>query len=203
MLITVPAAIGLFLLAEPLVATLFYRGEFDEHAVRMTAMALRAYALGLVGFSYVKILAPAFFAREDTRTPVRIALIALAVNLIISVTLAWYLTRIGFAGSHVGLAVATSVAALLNAWLLYKGLRREEVLRHTPGWMALLSRALLANAAMWAILAWLRRPLGWWLESGLMDRGSWLGASVVIGAAAYFVVLFVLGLRPSNFRLRH
>ena len=89
LLIAVPAAIGLFVLAEPLVTALFYGGVFDENAVRMTALALKAYALGLVGFSFVKILAPAYFAREDTKTPVRIAVLALIVNLILSVGLGW------------------------------------------------------------------------------------------------------------------
>ena len=101
--VALPAAVGLLVLAEPLIVTTFYRGEFDQHAVEMTAMALQAYAVGLVGFSFVKILAPAFFAREDTRTPVRIALIALAVNLVLSIGSAWYLTRIGFDGAPAAL----------------------------------------------------------------------------------------------------
>lgn len=202
LLIAVPASLGLFVLAEPLVATIFFRGEFDGHAVRMTSMALQAYAFGLLGFSFVKILAPAFFAREDTRTPVRIALYALGVNLVLSVLLAWYLTRIGFAGTHVGLALATSVAALLNAALLYRGLRRDGVLRHMDGWQLLLGQVLLANIAMWAILVWLRQPLEWWLESGMAARAGWLGVSVFAGAGIYFLVLFALGLRPSKFSLR-
>jgi putative peptidoglycan lipid II flippase len=111
-LIAVPAAIGLFVLAEALVTALFYGGLFDENAVRMTALALKAYAIGLVGFSFVKILAPAYFAREDTKTPVRIALGALLVNFILSIGLAWYLTASKIAGPHAGLAAATSVAAM-------------------------------------------------------------------------------------------
>ncbi|MDH3748364.1 MAG: murein biosynthesis integral membrane protein MurJ [Gammaproteobacteria bacterium] len=202
LLVAVPAAVGLFVLAEPLVATIFYRGEFDGHSVQMTSMALQAYSLGLVGFSFVKILAPAFFAREDTRTPVRIALIALGVNLVLSILSAWYLTHIGFVGTHVGLALATSIAALLNAALLYRGLHRDGVLSHMHGWQSLLGQVLLAIAAMWAILAWLQRPLEWWLEAGLAARTGWLGVSVVAGAGIYFLVLLAVGLRPSKFRLR-
>lgn len=202
LLIATPAAIGLFVLAEPLVTTIFYRGEFSDSDVRMTALALRAYAVGLVGFSFVKILAPAYFAREDTRTPVRIALIALGVNLVLSILLAWYLTTTGFEGPHAGLAVATSVAALLNAALLYRGLSRDGVIRHSADWPGLLIRALLANAAMWAILAWFARPLAWWLESGLMERAAHLGLCIVAGAATYFVALALSGLRPSSLRLR-
>ena len=201
MLIAVPAAVGLFVLAEPLVVSLFYRGEFDEHAVRMTTLALQAYAVGLVGFSFVKILAPAFFAREDTKTPVRIAVIALAVNLVLSIASAWYLTRIGYTGTHVGLALATSVAALLNAGLLYRGLRRDGILVHSGGWSALLLQVALANAAMWVILFWLRRPLVWWLAVDLATRATWLGLSVIAGGVGYVIVLVAFGLRPSKLRL--
>lgn len=205
-LVALPAAVGLTVLAEPLIVTIFYSGEsgeFDEHAVRMTAMALQAYAVGLVGFSFVKILAPAFFAREDTRTPVRIALIALAVNLVLSIASAWYLTRIGFVGTHVGLALATSVAALLNAGLLYRGLRRDGVLEHSPGWTLLLLQLLLANVAMWAILRLLHKSLSWWLYVEPTLRTAWLGLSVLAGAVVYFLVLIVLGLRPSKLKLKH
>jgi putative peptidoglycan lipid II flippase len=202
LLIAVPAAVGLIVLAEPLVATIFYGGVFDAGDVRMTALALQAFAVGLVGFSYVKILAPAFFAREDTKTPVKIGLIALAVNFVLSVSLAWYLTAIGYAGSHAGLALAISVAALLNAALLYRGLLRDQVLRHSAGWGLLLIQAGAANAVMWGILDRLERPLGWWLEVGTPDRVGWLAISVVAGAAAYLLVLLVLGLRPSRLGIR-
>ena len=202
LLIAMPAALGLILLAEPLVATIFYGGVFTGDDVRMTALALQAFALGLVGFSYVKILAPAFFAREDTKTPVKIGLIALAVNFVLSVTLAWYLTSIGFAGSHAGLALAISVAALLNAALLYRGLLRDGVLRHSSGWGLLLLRALAANAVMWGILDRLDRPLAWWLDAGILDRTAWLGVSVLAGVGVYFGILFVLGLRPAQLGIR-
>lgn len=203
MLVSVPAAVGLYVLAEPLIATIFFRGEFDANDVHMTALALRAYALGLVGFSAVKILAPAFFAREDTKTPVRIALIALAVNLVLSVALAWYLTKTGFSGPHAGLAAATSVAAVLNALLLYRGLRREDALRHAPGWRALLLQVMLANAAMWWLLHWLERPVDWWLAATLGDRSGWLLVNVAGGALVYAVVLIALGLRLAKLGVRH
>jgi len=202
LLIAVPAAIGLIVLAEPLVATIFYGGVFSASDVELTALALQAFAIGLVGFSYVKILAPAYFAREDTKTPVRIGLIALAVNLVLSVSLAWYLTRIGFAGTHAGLALAISIAALLNALLLYKGLRRDGVVRHGSGWPWLLGRVSIANAALWFVLVQLQRPGSWWLQVDIFDRISWLCVSIVAGASAYFVALFVLGMRVGDFRLR-
>ncbi len=202
LLIAVPAAIGLFVLAEPLVTALFYGGVFDENAVRMTALALKAYALGLVGFSFVKILAPAYFAREDTKTPVRIAVLALIVNLILSVGLGWYLSSSGFAGPHAGLAAATSAAAILNAFLLYRGLIRERILLLSSGWSLLLLRVALANVAMFAVLFSLLRPLEWWITSSFMGRIGWLSVTIIAGAGAYFVALLLMGTRLSQFRLR-
>ena len=202
LLIALPAAIGLIVLAEPLVATIFYGGAFTNDDVRMTALALRAFAVGLIGFSYVKILAPAYFAREDTRTPVRIGLIALGVNFVLSISLAWYLTAIEFAGSHAGLALAISVAALLNALLLYRGLKRDGVVRHSPGWKKLLLQVGVANAVMWGTLDWLNHPVAWWLDVDALTRIGWLALCVSGGAAVYFLVLFSLGMRPSNFMMR-
>ena len=182
--------------------SLFYGGVFTEDDVRMAGLALQAFAVGLVGFSYVKILAPAYFAREDTKTPVRIGLIALAVNFFLSIALAWYLTSIGFAGTHAGLALAISVAALLNGFLLYRGLRRDGILHHTAGWSSLLLQAIAANALMGFVIHRLGRPLSWWLEVGSVERISWLAVSIVAGAAVYFGVLFVLGLRPSKLGIK-
>lgn len=202
MLIAVPAAVGLFVLAEALVTALFFGGIFDANAVNMTALALRAYALGLIGFSFVKILAPAYFAREDTRTPVRIALIALATNLVLSIALAGYLSQSGFAGPHVGLAAATSVAAIVNAVLLYRGLHKDRVLVHSNGWPILVLRIALATMLMGAVLYQLQRPLQWWIAAAFAERLLWLAISIAAGASTYFVALAVLGARLSQFRLK-
>jgi putative peptidoglycan lipid II flippase len=202
LLIALPAAVGLFVLAEPLVITLFFGGIFDEHASQMTAWALRAYALGLVGFSAVKVLAPAFFAREDTRTPVRIGIISLVVNVILSVALAWYLVQAGYEGPHVGLAAATSVAAILNAILLYRGLRQAGVISHSSDWRSLLVRMFVANVAMFGVLTLLGRSATWWFEAGLANRAVLLAISVVAGATVYFTVLMLSGLRLAKLRLR-
>ncbi len=202
LLIALPAAIGLIVLAEPLVATIFYGGVFSGNDVAMAALALQAFSLGLVGFSYVKILAPAYFARENTVTPVRIGLVALAVNFVLSVFLAWYLTRIGYEGTHAGLALATSVAALLNAALLYRGLRQDGVIRHVAGWVVFAFRILVANAAMWGILSSLAKPLEWWLEASLAGRVAELSLNILAGVVVYVVVLLVVGLRPRQLGMR-
>ena len=201
-LIAAPSAVGLIVLAGPLVATIFYGGVFTPFDVEMTALSLQAFAAGLIGFSFVKILAPAYFAREDTRTPVRIGLIALAINFVLSVLLAWGLTRAGYAGTHAGLALAISIAALFNAWLLYRGLRRDGVLSPGAGWPALLLRVGFANASMIVCLWFLERPLTWWLDASVWDRAAWLGIVVIAGAASYFIALLISGMRPAQLRHR-
>jgi len=202
LLIALPAAVGLVALADPIVTTIFYGGEFDADDVRMTALALKAFAIGLIGFSYVKILAPAYFAREDTRTPVKVGLIALAVNFTLSIMLAWYLTAVGYAGSHAGLALAISVAAMLNAWLLYRGLRREGVIRHSAGWRRFLVQVAVANVVMLWLIDWLNHPLDWWLDVTILTRIGWLTVCVGAGVAGYALVLLSLGLRPATFAMR-
>lgn len=203
LLIAVPAAIGLTVLAEPLVATIFYGGNFSYDDVRMTALALQAFSVGLIGFSFVKILAPAFFARHDTRTPVRIGLIALAVNFVLSVVLVWFLTNRGFAGNHAGLALATSVAAVVNAWLLYRGLYKDNIVRHSKGWGKLALQALAANLVMIYALYQLNRPLEWWTGTATsLDRAGWLGVTILAAASVYLLVLHALGLRTTNLGMR-
>jgi putative peptidoglycan lipid II flippase len=201
-LIATPAAVGLIVLAEPLVATIFYGGEFTAFDVEMAALSLQAFAAGLIGFSFVKILAPAYFAREDTRTPVRIGLIALAVNFGLSVLLAWWLSSIGYAGTHAGLALAISVAAIVNAWLLHRGLRRDGVVTSVSGWSIFLVRVAVANVAMIAAIAWLDRPLDWWLDNNVWDRSLWLAVVVTGGVIVYFGALLLAGGRPSQLRHR-
>jgi putative peptidoglycan lipid II flippase len=201
-LISLPAAVGLIVLAEPLVATIFYGGAFTGNDVALAGLALQAFSIGLIGFSYVKILAPAYFAREDTVTPVRVGLVALAVNFLLSVALVLYLTRIDYAGTHAGLALATSVAALLNAALLYRGLNREGVLNPVPGWPAFLLRLVVANVAMCAILWTLGKPLDWWLAASLAGRVVELAIEIGAGAGVYLAVLVMSGLRPSHLGMR-
>ncbi len=202
LLIAVPAAVGLIVLAEPLVASMFYYGRFTVFDVRMTALAVQAFALGLVGFSYVKILAPAYFARENTRTPVRFGLIALAVNFVLSVVLAYVLTRAEYEGTHAGLALAISVSAILNAWLLYRGLRRDDVIRHSSGWGRLIVQVVVGIVGMALCLEVMDRPLDWWTVATVGDRLRWLSASILVGVASYFAILLLLGLRPAHLRLR-
>jgi putative peptidoglycan lipid II flippase len=134
---------------------------------------------------------------------VRIGLIALAVNFVLSVALAWYLTSHAYEGNHAGLALATSIAALLNAWLLYRGLRKDDVIRHSAGWGKLALQALVANLMMTVALLQLLRPLEWWTGNATaLDRAAWLSVSIVAAASIYVLVLHALGLRPANLGMR-
>jgi putative peptidoglycan lipid II flippase len=201
-LIATPAAVGLIMLAEPLIATIFYGGEFTALDVELAALSLQAFSVGLIGFSFVKILAPAYFAREDTRTPVKVGLVALLVNFVLSVVLAIWLTKIAYKGPHAGLALAISIAAVLNAWLLYRGLRNKGVISHTPGWARLLLQFLVGNVVMVVVLNALHRPLAWWLGGSVWERTGWLGVTVAAGAVVYFAALYLAGLRPAALRLK-
>lgn len=191
--IGVPSMLGLVLLSSPILTTLFYSGsgEFTENDVIMTAHSLMAYSLGLLGFVLIKVLASGFFARQDTRTPVKIAAIAMAINMILNIALIFPL-------AHAGLALATSLAALLNASLLYRGLRKQEVYTPQPGWRSLFIHISLAAIAMIVIL-WLGSgSLSDWINMTLLDRALQLFIWIIIGMVVYILSLFAVG-----FRLRH
>ena len=202
LLIAAPAAVGLFLLAGPMLTTIFYGGQFGADDVAMATLSLMAYAAGLLGFTLVKVLVPGYFARQNTKTPVRIGIIALLANMVMNVVivLPWYLS--GTAGPHAGLAVATSISAFLNAGLLYRGLRREGVLVHSPGWGRFLVRIVVACSVMAMLLNYFVPPAAAWLEADFWRTCYWLGGAVFGGAAAYLGVLFATGVRPSELRLQ-
>ena len=189
----VPSAFGLALLAGPMMATLFQSDVFDAHDVTMAQRSLMAYSLGLQAFILIKVLAPGFYARQDTRTPVRIGVIAMAVNMALNLALIFPL-------QHAGLALATSLSAYLNAWLLLRGLRRQQAYTPLPGWRKLGFQVAVAASVMALLLLWLSPPLAAWIDAPRSHRVIWLGGLIVAGAVGYFSVLFVAGLRPRELR---
>lgn len=193
LLIGIPAALALAVIAEPLLATLFNHGEFGANDVLRSAESLRAYSAGLVAFMLIKILAPGYFARQDTRTPVKIGIIAMVANMALNLALIWPL-------QHAGLALATSLSAWLNAGLLYLGLRRGGVYLPMKGWWKHWLRLVLAGGAMAAAIYWLAQQATVWLNGPLWDRILWLGLIVVAGLAVYLLALLILGLRPRHLR---
>jgi putative peptidoglycan lipid II flippase len=194
-LLTVPAAAALALLAVPLIATLFHHGAFGAEDVWMTRRALVAYAAGLIGLILVKVLAPGFYARQDIRTPVKIAVITLVSTQAMNVAFIFPLR-------HAGLALAISLGACLNATLLYRRLRSDGIYRPQPGWGAFLAKVALAVAAMCALLWWLSGPDAGWLNTPSRERVARLALLVGAGAGVYFGALWLLGLRLAQFHRR-
>ncbi len=200
-LIALPAAVGLFMLARPALTTLFYGGRFAAEDVSMAAISLMAYAAGLLGFILVKVLAPGFFARQDTRTPVRIGIIALLANMVLNVifVVPWFLS--GVPGAHAGLALATSASAFLNAGLLYRALRRDGVIRHRAGWGKFLLRVTAAAGVMAMMLNYFVPAPVRWLEAGTATAVGWLLLTIAGGALVYLAVLFAGGLRWHELKM--
>lgn len=196
LIIGVPATFGLLLLAEPLIISLFYYGAFTEQDVIMSGMSLMAYSFGLLGFILVKILAPAFYARKDMKTPVRIAVAALLTNVVMNLAL------IGpFA--HVGLAMATTLSAFMNAGLLYWFLVKQEVFKPLAGWRKLWIQVGLANAALIGFVFFLRPDTSDWLAFDTWMRLAWLLGLVISAIALYGIVLWLLGLHPKKIMSSH
>lgn len=198
--VVIPAAVGLLVLAGPITATVFGYGAFSDRDVRMTQYGLMAYSWGLIGFSLVKVLAPGYFARQDTRTPVRIGLLALGVNMALNVLVVLPAHYAGFAAPFVLLATSTCISAAVNSVLLWRGLIQSGVYRPTAGWSVLLVRVLLANLAMAVLLIWWSPPLESWLAATPVHRALHLSGSILVGAAVYAAALVLLGLRPAHLR---
>ena len=194
-IISVPATVGLILLAGPMLATMFYYGAFTAHDVEMSAQALVAFSVGLLGFVLVKVLAPGFYARQDTRTPVRIGMIAMGANIVMSLALVSFM-------QHVGLALAISLAAFINAGLLFHLLRRQGIYTPDPGWILFLSRVVVASVLMGALLWWLAGALPDWFAMDARTRVLRLVFCIMAGMIVYVTSLYILGVRPRQLLLR-
>lgn len=193
--IGLPATAALMLLAGPLLVTFFHYGKFSAHDVIMSTQALIAFAAGLLGFILIKVLAPGFYARQNTKTPVRIGMIAMAVNVVLSLVLVYFF-------QHVGLALAISISAFVNAALLYRMLRREGIYTPENGWGIWFARILLATTVMGALLAWGVGDLDTWLKADAGARALQLTVLVVGGVFVYLAALLLLGARPRQLLLR-
>ncbi|WP_251979135.1 murein biosynthesis integral membrane protein MurJ [Salinicola avicenniae] len=195
LLIGLPSALALVLLAEPLLVSLFHYGAMTDHDVVMAARSLRAYALGLLAFMLIKVLAPGYYARQDTRTPVKIGVVAMFANMVLNLALIVPL-------AHAGLALATALSAFLNAGLLGLGLRRRGVLTFQPGWGRYAVQVLGGCTLMGAGLWWLTPEWHAWVGWSAWRRAAELALLVVGGVMAYFGWLALTGVRLHHFRLR-
>ncbi|MDM3871268.1 murein biosynthesis integral membrane protein MurJ [Porticoccus sp. W117] len=199
--IAVPAMVALFMLAEPLITTLFKSDKFDVADIDMAVLSLRAYALGLVAFMLTKVLATGYFSRQDMKTPVRIGIIAMVTNMVFNLALAIpleYYYQIG----HVGLALATTLSAILNAGLLYRGLRKEGVYQPQPGRARFVFTLILATAAMAATLYGFNQWFTQWQEWLWWQRGYRILIVCGAGFAVYAGALFAAGVRLRDLKAR-
>jgi len=195
LMLTLPAALALAVLATPLIATLFNYGQFGASDVLATQPALMAYSVGLTGMILVKVLAPGFYARQDIRTPVRIAIITLCAT---------QLMNLAFIGplKHAGLALSIGLAACLNAAMLFRGLRRRDVFRPRPGWGLFALKLGLALLVLGAVLWLAKGNDSLWIDQPGWARVAHLSGVVIAGVASYFATLFALGFRPRDFSRR-
>ena len=192
-LLAMPCALALLLFPQALVSVLYHYGAFRAEDVTMTVAALRGYGVGLLGLVAIKVLAPAFYAQQDVRTPVKIAIGVLLATQALNVVLVPWL-------GHAGLALSIGLGALVNAALLLGGLLRRGIFKPEPGWLVFSARVLLANLALGAALAWAAHAIDW---TGLQAQWALRAASVaaVLGGVAllYFAVLMACGMRVRQF----
>jgi putative peptidoglycan lipid II flippase len=196
LLLALPCALALLFFPIGLTAVLFHYGKFSAADVAMTARALQGYGVGLLGIVAIKVLAPAFYARQDVRTPVRIAIGVLVATQLLNTVLVPLL-------GHAGLALSISLGALVNAGILLTSLLRQGTFRPRPGWSGFAARVLLANAVLGSGLAWAAWRIDW---IAMQDRAGWRAAAVALvlagASTAYFAVLAAFGLRPRDLMRR-
>jgi len=193
--IAVPAAVGLAVLAGPMLATLFYGGAFTEHDIYMSSLSLMAYSLGLLGFILVKVLAPGYYARQDTKTPVKIGIKAMGANMVLNILFVVPLVMMDFNGTHVGLALATACSAFMNAWMLYSGLKKQGVYQPCSGWFMHLFRVFIASLIMGVVLYYFSEPISQWVQWGGFERVLHLFKWLFIGIVCYFGTLLLSGMK--------
>ncbi|WP_439135789.1 murein biosynthesis integral membrane protein MurJ [Pseudomaricurvus sp.] len=199
LLIALPAAVALVILAQPILTTLFQYGKTSPADIAMSALSLKAYALGLVAFMLIKVLAPGYFARQDMKTPVKIGVIAMISNMLLNLIFVmpfYFLWNIG----HVGLALATSVSAFINMGLLWRGLVKQGVYRSILPWGKTILQLMVANVSMAAVLLWLMAQFTGWSVWGWDERVMALAVICVAGLAVYGLALLLTGVRPKDIR---
>jgi len=193
-LLAAPAAVALAVLATPLVCALFFYGKFTANDVAMTEQALIAYSVGLLGLILVKILAPGFYARQNVKTPVKIAIFTLALTQVMNVLFVFVLDL-----RHAGLALAIGLGACANASLLYYYLRQMDVFQPQAGWRVFLFKLAAALAVMGLVLYFAMGDTASWLGYSVLERIGYLAGLVLLGAISYFAALYALGFRPKDY----
>jgi len=197
-IITVPAAVGLAILSEPILITLFQYGAFKPEDVHMSSLSLIAYSTGLPAFIAVKVLAPGYYARQDTKTPVKFAIASMVTNMVLNLLFVGLLLHNQFEGPHAGLALASSVAAYLNAILLYRGLRKREVFMPERGWIRLWIAIALGCITMGVLLVFMTRDIETWLQADMALRVKNLSLAIAFGALVFAFTSMIAGLKKHD-----
>ncbi|EGR9013843.1 murein biosynthesis integral membrane protein MurJ [Vibrio parahaemolyticus] len=192
-LLGIPAMLGLMALAKPMLMVLFMRGEFSPQDVHQASLSLLAYASGLLNFMLIKVLAPGYYSRQDTKTPVKYGIIAMVTNMVFNAIFAYFY-------SYVGLAIATALSAFVNMALLYRGLHIAGVYQITKRTVFFIVRLVVAGAAMVAAILWQLEDMSVWLEWSFAHRSGMLGMLIGLGAAVYLAVLFLTGVRLKDLK---
>ncbi len=200
-LLGLPAALALVILAEPILLTLFEGGALKVEDAVMASYSLKAYAVGIVAFMLIKVLAPGYYSRQDTKTPVRIGIIAMVANM--GMNIAFVLPLMAFGLGHMGLALATSLAAFLNAGLLYRGLLKEKAYVPQKGLAKFWLQLGFANFAMVACLLAFINLWPQWAEWDAWQRTLKLSVVCIAGFSVYLSALWLSGLRPRDFQSPH
>ncbi|HEY9459399.1 MAG TPA: lipid II flippase MurJ, partial [Paralcaligenes sp.] len=191
-----PAAMGMALLSDGLVATLFNYGAFTGHDVMQTRLAVMAYSVGLLGLLSIKILAPGFYAKQDIRTPVKIAIFVLILTQVFNVIFVPLF-------AHAGLALSIGLGASVNALFLLLMLYKHKIYQPRPGWGRFVLKVAPALAALALVLSMAGAYIDWvGLGTRPWLRVLWLGGVLLASAAAYFGVLLLCGFRPRDFTRR-
>ena len=198
LLISLPAAVGLLMLAHPIVATLFEYGAFSAYDTKMAAYSLMAYTLGLPAFVAIKILAPGFFARQDTKTPVRIGIIALVANMVFNLAIVVPMVLLGSEIPHTGLALATAASAWLQVGMLASRLRSEQLLSLQTGWVWWSARLLVSVLVMGVCIGLLSPDQSTWSNHTFWERFLFLSGIILASILAFTAVLYLLGFRSKE-----
>jgi len=191
-----PALAGLMVLAQPIIMVLFMRGEFSQTDVLQVSMALFAYLSGLLSFMFIKVLAPGYYARQDTKTPVKIGIKAMVANMAFNLMLAPFF-------GYVGLAMATTLSATLNAWMLYRGLKKSQIYHLSKNTKVFISKLILAASVMALVVYQLSDDFGVWLSMSFFEQISQLVLCIGAGCLSYFLVIFLLGIRFNDFNVKN
>ncbi|HHX8496327.1 murein biosynthesis integral membrane protein MurJ [Vibrio diabolicus] len=192
-LLGLPAMLGLMVLAKPMLMVLFMRGEFSPQDVHQASLSLFAYASGLLNFMLIKVLAPGYYSRQDTKTPVKYGIIAMVTNMVFNAIFAYFY-------GYVGLAIATALSAFVNMALLYRGLHIAGVYQITKRTVFFIIRLVIAGAAMVAAILWQLEDMSVWLDWSFAHRSGVLGMLIALGAVVYLVVLFLTGARLKDLK---